>query len=912
MAKFRLRKFYNKFISSLSFSAGLRKMRRELNAKIDQPDSIEPPPPFHPQAANRYFKLRRISIAESYLTVVRDLDSRHSSARLDALRRLADVAFHSTNIDYPLNTARVQSALVKEVVKHRSNKRRQLELLYDFSMSTRGLHQTIRTLCDSLNIIELPERGVQIGELAYGWDGHVHDTATSGRKNPTQLVLDAFIKGISSLTVAYGSVSDSEMMEEAIEAGNILGLRVNVGLEFSVMIDDARYHFMAELPHFKTGAELREFFETRTAALGSFFQGLDTNRENRFDAVEDLIEAFNRSAVRRINEGFEERPVYCLGPLSLHDLLSTIPNAKITSLHLAEYLYLHYRPVLQRRVWYYKALREKARRHSPEDPGKRAEKLTIEGKYSELRKELRELSPETLLGEYFQGPHAISYQTVFHDLDFLARALHESGCSVKFIHPLEYGAEGAAAVLERCAECLDSVEIYDTQDSVYRSPEEIDAFARLVNAHNRRASTEGLKPLRPVCGSDATGRNPKIPGMGFIFEDQISGKLRQRYIRRHIALSPLISAMVRAEDGAVDEAGLQASSVPRIISMGKVSSGEGYTSTSGDERIGPLRAWRYFNPAFKNVIRSLIGFSVASAFVGPGYALLWIGITGFRNSIADLISYRGTKLSQWRLKSINFDNVAQSLFWTGFSVPILGCVKAGFDLAWPLARGTFFFNLAKFFFISFANGFYLATHNTLRGFDRNVARANIFRSILAWPLATAFSSLGDAMLIPSIVQTKIWSDVVAGFIEGGNKYRKVLRQRQKILEEIIPSIIHSKGNARFIAMLDILYLFSQEPRTKSTIKAVLSPYVLFTRRLRKNSSIRLTSLVDLHETMSDERLWTELVDYILESCDEEMADELIGLVMDELPDLQDWLGRLLKAYGGRSRLLSGFFGTRER
>jgi len=107
-------------------------MRRELNAKIDQPESIEPPPPFHPQAANRWFKRRRITIAESYLMVVRDLDSRHSSARLDALRRMADVAFRSSNIDYPLNTARVQSALVKEVVKHRSNKRRQLELLYDF------------------------------------------------------------------------------------------------------------------------------------------------------------------------------------------------------------------------------------------------------------------------------------------------------------------------------------------------------------------------------------------------------------------------------------------------------------------------------------------------------------------------------------------------------------------------------------------------------------------------------------------------------------------------------------------------------------------------------------------------------------------------------------------------------------
>ncbi|HPW46290.1 MAG TPA: hypothetical protein PLJ56_00560, partial [Rectinema sp.] len=103
MAKSRLHKLYNKFISSLSFSAELRKMRRELNAKIDQPEIITAPPPFHPQAANRWFKRRRISIAESYLMVVRDLDSRNSIRRLIALKNLADVAFRSSNIDYPLN-----------------------------------------------------------------------------------------------------------------------------------------------------------------------------------------------------------------------------------------------------------------------------------------------------------------------------------------------------------------------------------------------------------------------------------------------------------------------------------------------------------------------------------------------------------------------------------------------------------------------------------------------------------------------------------------------------------------------------------------------------------------------------------------------------------------------------------------
>lgn len=911
MAKSRLQKLYYKFISSLSFSAELRKMRRELNIKIDQPESIEPPPPFHPQAANRWFKRRRITIAESYLMVVRDLDSRHSSARLDALRKLADVAFHSANIDYPLNTARVQSALVKEVVKHRSNKRRQLELLYDFSMSTRGQHQTIRKLCDELNIIELPEKGVQIGELAYGWDGQVHDTATSGRKNPTQLVIDAFIKGISSLTVAYGSVSDREMMEEALEAGNILGLRVNIGFEFSVMVGGVRYHFMAELPRFGTREELRAFFDTHAADLGPFFQGLDTNREHRLVAVRRLLDAFNQSTLPRINAGFEEKPEYCLAPLSLDELLATIPNIKITPLHLAEFMYLRYRPVLQKRVWYFKVLREKARQESKGSAEAKAQKAAVESKYSELRNELRELSPDMLLAEYFEDPHAISYQTVFEDLESLSGLLHGAGCTINFIQPLEYGLEKAASVLGQCGEYLDRVEIYNTQDCINREPAEIDAFARLVNERNRCAAIGNKKFLQPVCGSDSTGRNPKIPGMGFIFEDQIIGKLRQRYIRRHFALTPLVSAMVRAGGAAVDEESLQKSSVPLIVSMGKTSGGDGYTSTSDDEKIGPLRAWRYFNPTYKNVILTLLGLFIAIPFVGIGYALVWIGITAFRNSIADLISYRGPRLNQWRLKSINFDNVAQSLFWTGLSVPILGFVKSCFDVLWPWSHSDFLYYFINFFFISFANGLYLVAHNTLRGFDKSVIRANFFRSIIAWPLATVFAPLGHLLSIPVIVQSKIWGDVVGGFIEGGNKYRKVLRQRQKILEEIIPAIVHSTGNMQYIAMLDILYLFSQEPRTKSTIKAVLSPYVLFTRRLRKNSSLRLNMLADLHTTMCDGRLWTELVGYIVATCDEEMADDLVDLVVDELPDLQNWLGQLIEKYGKESSLMSKLVKRKE-
>ena len=132
----RLLRVYRNLIDALSFTSQLRKMRRELNAKIDMPESIAPVPRSHPLGVNRWFKKRRVSIAESYLMVVRDLDSKLANSRLEALQTLAAVSLNPKSLSMPLNTARVQMALIKEVVKHRFDKRRQLELLDDFSHST--------------------------------------------------------------------------------------------------------------------------------------------------------------------------------------------------------------------------------------------------------------------------------------------------------------------------------------------------------------------------------------------------------------------------------------------------------------------------------------------------------------------------------------------------------------------------------------------------------------------------------------------------------------------------------------------------------------------------------------------------------------------------------------------------------
>ncbi len=873
MKRIPFRKAYKSLIASLSFSSELRKMRRELNAKIDMPDTIAPPPPSHALGVNRWFKRRRISIAESYLTVVTNLDSRHSRSRLDALKVLADVSFHPSNLDLPLNRARVQMALIKEVVKNRQNKRRQLELLQDFSVSTRGQHQVIRKLCDELNIIVLPENGTRVEEFSYGWEDHVHDTATSGRKNPTQLVIDAFIKGISRITVTYGSMADLEKMEEAFEAGRILGIRVEFAIEFSMNVCGKRYHFMAILPYMENRGDIRRFFFENEERLAGFLESLEVNQAKRVEAVRRALDIFNATELPAINSPFPNDDLYRLPELTIEGLNALIPTVSINRAHLSEFLFSRIRPVLQNRFLLYKVKRSKAVEDLRLARIGEEEFRKIDETYDRLKKQVKNLSPDALLEKYFSDPSIIEYESVFDDIRRIKSFLKTSGCRLKILHPLEHGKDLAREVLTSYRGSIDEVEIYNTQDCVPRAEDEVLWLARLVNDLNAGAKTGGFPLYIPITGSDSTGRHPKIPGMGFVYADTLMPSQRETFLQRHLALPGLVSAMVKAGGEPVDEA--TAAAGPSIISLGKISEGGGHAA--GFESIGentlipPLRAWRYLNPTVKNLIFAFIGFIVADSFIGPGYAILWLGITGFRNSIADLIASRGARLSEWKLRSINLDNVAQSLFWTGFSVPILGFVKANFDHIWPWAQDGTLFNLAKFFVISFANGLYLATHNTLRGFDRKVVRANFFRSVIAWPFATLFAPLGNWIGIPSIVQTKIWSDMVAGFIEGGGKYLRLIKLRKRNLEEIVPQVFGTEKESTYTSILDLLYLFREEPRTRSSLAT-------------------LDNLPELAENLGKPNLDEDLASYVLSRYEPEMADDLVGLVADTLPALRAWLG----------------------
>jgi hypothetical protein len=292
----------------------------------------------------------------------------------------------------------------------------------------------------------------------------------------------------------------------------------------------------------------------------------------------------------------------------------------------------------------------------------------------------------------------------------------------------------------------------------------------------------------------------------------------------------------------------------------------------------------------------LAGFIPAYLTVGWGYSLIWFAITLIRNAITDMISGRGYRPKEWHLRNIDFDNLSHSLFWTGFSVPLLGFVKDRFDLLYPFYAAGFLFEFTKFFFICIANGLYISVHNTLRGFNKTTIRINFFRSLLAWPFASVFSPVGTLLSVPSIVQAKFWSDFVAGLIEGWSKFNQCITLRKRDLIELFPNIRSQNPKIKFIAIIDLLYLVRKDPRTRNSLKSLLFKHpgrlrklIFFINRKKRKTPKDFSDYNHLLKWFSETVHFSQLIDFILENFSEDQVIYLTRLVSEAFPEFHHWL-----------------------
>ncbi len=919
-----------RLIDAVSFNGNIRDLADLLNRRAGQPEDNSQDLLSHPGGFTRAFHKRRMGMAGSYIRIAQNLGRRNCRERLYALKTLIELSFHAKTVSIPLNTARVQIEIMKEAVKNIHNRRRQMEMITDFAVASYGHEAAIRKYLRELGRIEVAESARPLKDLDVGWDAHVHDYLSEGRKTPSQLSLDAFVKGMSRLTVAYYDIPHRDILFEAMEAGRILGVDVTIGIEFSIGKRYQRKHFFF-LPPASDFDGFLFFFDTHCRTLARFVDGLEANRRNRQEVITEILEHFNRNHRITLNEGYAGDTLFTLPPLRFSDLEKMVPYGQYSRSHLGELLFVELRRVLKRRVLAQKVQYAVSRQLHRREMLTGWEMERIEAAYRKVREQYRNLNPGDLKRTYFSGKRIMDYDSAFAALEDILPDLKTCGGTIVYNRPLEQGFAEAVSTIVSGHRYIDRIELMNMQDSMNRDPSEIIQLSRFVDLINNGGFDE-LKqfleewpvdefqpellqrafdryhetPLVPVLGSAATGRVPQVPGMGFVQMSRIPPKFRRHFTRTHYRIPRPVSSLVIG-GGRRPEAMLPET---EIYSLGK--SGQFRPNLAGDEEesewIGPRRAWRYLNPVLKNLIRIGIGFVPAYLWVGLEFALIWFGITFVRNVIVDLIAFSGFRIRTWSVRGIDFDNVSQSLFWTGFSVPVLGSVKLAFDYAWPFPFMGPAFVWSRFFVICIANGFYIAAHNTLRRFDSRVIRANFFRSVLAWPFSAFFAPVGNLLLMPSIVQAKFWSDAVGAFIEGSGKFRQKIVLRKRDLMEILPLLRSPDRDVRLTALLDILYIWARRQRGRTGLLHILTGRDGSFDRLRRFRRTGAHLPADREEKV---RIGTEFLDLLLERCRPHQAQiklaqfvlsrysdreavVLTDLINRNLVPFHSWLKRLRK------------------
>ncbi|MDR3074119.1 MAG: hypothetical protein LBV01_05295, partial [Deltaproteobacteria bacterium] len=358
----------------------------------------------------------------------------------------------------------------------------------------------------------------------------------------------------------------------------------------------------------------------------------------------------------------------------------------------------------------------------------------------------------------------------------------------------------------------------------------------------RLQSFYAKEPLKTRIGSDSTSRSFRLHGMGFAFIESLPKSARNSildpkdFLRQVIplrteidstytysqpsrqTLSPFkqrLERLIRLLPGMRHFGFIKIHSWAPRTPTTRYSRDNGSIATLGGfQREAPERIslesketeaakpdLGYLNTGIANALKVSIGFALTLgvfSFTQSWWVLawfgapIWFGITGLRNIVQSVMGgggIRRTPLLHWN-DYVSWSRLCDSLLYTGISVPLLEL-----SLRWGLLGQVFAVTsvtdpLLFYSLISAANGMYIASHNLYRGLPKEAVIGNLFRSVLAIPLALVYNAVlmqlitllhvpGGFELLASgsAVVSKAASDTVAGVIEGIGDQNTNLRMR---------------------------------------------------------------------------------------------------------------------------------------
>ncbi len=944
-------------ISSLFFDKSdyeLLHMVNEVYARKAFPDQkklLEPH--LHPHGIKEMAAPRAQRIAYSVIQLLGSLEGGERRDRISALRSLRNEILYTAHGSLRINTARVLVEIMKSLVRSHGDFKRQLELARDFSMISLGKPRQVRDELKKYHLLEMPEEWNQVT-----FDEHVHDVNTTGRKSPTHLIMDAWIKGIRSLTVIYYNHVTREAAEELLEAAQIMDMDVQLGIEFSLKFRDKTTRMIWVPKGFSDSADFIDFLNT--PRIKEFMEkGREVSKLNKAYVL-DLLHSFNHRHLSGINR----RLGINMPELQEKNFLSAVGLGEVSVHHLGKYIHERISSALD---------------HRPVPT--EAEQLTPAQEAADLDTRIPDIYD--IIENYLrpaQNPEVTSIYEISEPPELLTLTLAELAERLKSLHPnsniilnlCDLKAEDVVEILFDCQGIITHLEILNLKNQVLGREHDKERIINLQNAINagniiklkkhlselvgevesnksldssrRDKLVEILceistlqsfyknRPLMGCIGSDSTGRSGRVYGMGLVLTESLPKKARkqlQNYkdrayhsldvgveslikdtyvpkIRYNYLAAGMASAFrkipglsrleyQRLREWSIQDYYILSPKKSNIYTLGGIQStflAPASRADTGRNHRWSLSDLKYLNTRIKILAKIGIGFIPAFLtfllthewwlliYFG---AVIWFGITGIRNVIQSILGCGGINrpsLAKWST-FVSWDRFADSLMYTGFSVPILDFILKTMILDRGLDMTVATHPLIVYTTISLVNGMYLSTHNYFRGLPRAAIIGNFFRSILAIPLALLFNMIAAGLLglmgvvaVERILQqwaaiiSKLASDTVAGAIEGLADRalyirRRIMDYRSKFqqlfntyahLEMLFPmddvldllestrelmlTIEYEKRdmvNIIIVNALDLMYFWMYQPRAKGVLKQI------FRRMTREERKVILLS-----------------------------------------------------------------------
>ena len=504
---------------------------------------------FHPNGLRELGARKAFRVAWAVIGLLDATAAATPAERLDALRTLQAEACSSARSPLRLNTARVLVQLMKELLRARGNTSDQLRLAHDFNKAASGKPRIIRALLHRYNLLEMPEEWNQ-----RTFDYHVHDANSSGRKSPTHLIMDAWLKGIRTLKVIYENYAPPVAVQELLAAAGIMGMTIRIGIRFRRYFRGQRV-MLVWTPRGFSGAQRFLEFLDQPPMLALIEEGKAITLQE-YDRFSKLVGLYNREYRLVINQRFG----LSVPELSLAELDANIGAGQPSWAHLADCI--HRRTVAAMREYWQNAAKSKTETRA---------------QIEEKRRAMEQFSPAIILDEWLNAA-IIASEPVIDDLPALLKRLstiatdYRASIDTREISPshvlqLLHLCKGQITHLElfklrtyrseqlphlmamndlrgvinsknpslfkrQVLACLDQTPV-DAEEERACLRDALQAMSRLLNHY-------GAHPLSTFVSSDSSGRSDwgGQYGMGFVIIETLPVR-EQRALRQQTAKKPL-------------------------------------------------------------------------------------------------------------------------------------------------------------------------------------------------------------------------------------------------------------------------------------------------------------------------------------------------------------------------------------